>query len=108
MAGQLHHVAVNTANFEETVKFFEELFDMEVSRKTGDAPNRKLWFRQGIQVCEVTEAAPGGNRCDHIGIQVPNREAALQKALTMGCKAVEGKPAHWFLTPDDIVIELMA
>lgn len=50
MAGQVHHVAVNSANFEETVRFFEEVFQMEISRTAGEAPARKLWFRQGIQV----------------------------------------------------------
>lgn len=107
MAGKLHHMAVNSPNFAETVRFFEELFDMDVLKTSGEAPNRKLWFKQGIQVNEVPEAVPGGNVYDHIGIQVDDREQTLAKALSMGCKAIDGKPAHWFLTPDKIVIELM-
>lgn len=107
MAGQVHHVAVNTANFEETVRFFEELFDMEVLKANGEAPNRKLWFRQGIQVNEAAEILPGGNRYDHIGIQVPNREEIVARALAMGCSPVAGKP-YWFITGDDLMIELMA
>lgn len=108
MAGQIHHVAVNSSNFEDTVCFFKEVFQMEVSRTTGEAPARKLWFRQGIQVNEVPEIVPGGDVYDHIGIQVPDREQTLAKALAMGCKPVEGKPTHWFATPDGVVIELMA
>ena len=107
MAGQVHHVAVNSVNFEETVHFFQELFDMEVQRAAGEAPERKLWFRQGIQVNEVSEAGAAGNIYDHIGIWVDDRERALAKAHAMGCKAMDGKPAHWFLTPEGIVIELM-
>lgn len=107
MAGKLHHMAVNSANFEETVKFFEELFEMEVRKTSGEVPNRKLWFVQGIQVNEVPEIVPGGNLYDHIGIQVDDREATIQKALSMGCKQVEGKPSHWFLSPDGILLELM-
>ena len=38
MAGTLHHMAVNSGNFEETVKFFQELFDMEVLKTNGEAP----------------------------------------------------------------------
>lgn len=45
MAGTLHHMAVNSGNFEETVKFFQELFDMEVLKTNGEAPHRKLWFK---------------------------------------------------------------
>ena len=108
MAGKLHHMAVNSANFEETVRFFEELFDMEVLKTGGEAPDRKLWFRQGIQVNETAEADTRGNVYDHIGIWVDDRERTLAKALGMGCRAIDGKPAHWFLTPDNIVIELMA
>ena len=52
MSCQLHHVAVNTRNFEETVRFFKELFAMEVTQEKGQAPNRKLWFREGIQINE--------------------------------------------------------
>ena len=107
MAGKLHHMAVNTANFETTVRFFEELFDMEVLKTNGEAPHRKLWFQQGIQVNEATQMIPGGNVYDHIGIWVDDRERTLAKAHAMGCKAMDGKPAHWFLTPEGIVIELM-
>lgn len=42
MAGQVHHVAVNSDHFSDTVRFFTEVFQMEVSRTTGEAPNRKL------------------------------------------------------------------
>ena len=87
MAGQVHHVAVNSANFEQTVHFFEEVFQMEVSRTSGEAPARKLWFRQGIQVSDKAET--------------------IKKASAFGCAVVPGKP-HWFTTPDGIVIELMA
>ena len=107
MAGKLHHMAVNAANFEETVKFFQELFDMEVLKTNGEAPHRKLWFKQGIQVNEVSEAGAAGNVYDHIGIWVDDRERTLAKAHAMGCRAMDGKPAHWFLTPEGIVIELM-
>ena len=107
MAGKLHHMAVNSANFEETVRFFEELFEMEVLKTNGEAPNRKLWFKQGIQVNEVSEADAAGNVYDHIGIRVDDREQTLEKAMSMGCKAMDGRPAHWFLTPEGIVIELM-
>ena len=55
----------------------------------------------------MTEAGAAGNVYDHIGIWVDDREKTLAKAHAMGCKAMDGKPAHWFLTPEGIVIELM-
>ncbi|HBK02964.1 MAG TPA: hypothetical protein DDY87_00845 [Clostridiales bacterium] len=107
MSGQLHHMAVNSQNFEETVAFFQTLFQMEIARTRGDAPHRMLWFREGIQVNEVTEVLPGGSRYDHIGIGVADREQVMEKALAMGCKPVPGKEAHWLSTPDGYVLELM-
>lgn len=106
MSCQLHHVAVNTCNFEETVRFFKELFAMEVTQEKGQAPNRKLWFREGIQVNENPGERSDGDRYDHIGIQVDNWEQLRRRAEEMGCTPVQGKP-HWFVTPDKIVIELM-
>ena len=58
MAGFLQHVAINTTRFEESVRFFEYLFEMEATRMMGDAPNRKIWFRQGIQCrCQIFSAS---------------------------------------------------
>lgn len=106
MAGQVHHVAVNSDHFPDTVRFFLEVFQMEVSRTAGEAPNRKLWFRQGIQVNEVSQIPHGASQYDHIGIAVTDKTETLQKAAAFGCKPLAGKP-NWFATPDGIVIELM-
>lgn len=107
MAGTLHHIAVNTKNFEKTVEFFQELFHMEIRKTQGEAPNRKLWFCQGIQINEIPQTTPGGNTYDHIGIQVDNRPATISKALTLGCHPVTGKPTHWLQTPEGYLLELM-
>lgn len=106
MAGQVHHVAVNSDHFPDTVHFFSEVFQMEISCTTGEAPNRKFWFRQGIQVNEVPQVPQNHSQYDHIGIAVKDRAATLQKAAAFGCKPLAGKP-NWFTTPDNIVIELM-
>ena len=106
MACQVHHVAVRSAAFEETVRFFEEVFQMEVSRTAGEKPARRLWFRQGLQVNEVASPDPVSGLCDHIGIQVERKSETLEKAEAFGCEMLEDKPG-WFVTPDGIVIELM-
>ena len=59
MAAQLDHVAVETADFLGTVRFFTEVFDMEVARTRGEAPHRQLWFHQGIQVNETPALSAG-------------------------------------------------
>lgn len=106
MAGKLHHAAINSAKFEDTVRFFEEVFQMEVSRTTGEAPERKLWFHQGIQVNEARSAESGAGQYDHIGIQVTDKAQTLEKAAAFGCTPVPGKP-HWFTMPEGVVLELM-
>ncbi len=106
MAGQVHHVAVHSASFEETVRFFEEVFEMEVSRTAGEKPARKLWFRQGIQVNEVSGGDPASGLYDHIGIQVTSKAETLEKAAAFGCNMLREKPG-WFVTPEGYVIELM-
>ena len=106
MTSRLHHVAVNSANFDQTVRFFQEVFQMEISRTRGDAPSRQLWFQQGIQVNEVPETFTAAGSCDHIGIEVSNQEEVLSKIPAFDGKVLPGKP-HWFLMPEGFVIELM-
>ncbi len=77
MAGQAHHVAVNSDHFPDTVRFFSEVFQMEAARTTGEAPNRKLWFRQGIQVNEVSQVIQNASLYDHIGIAVTDKAETL-------------------------------
>ena len=106
MASKLHHVAVRSANFEQTVQFFQEVFGMEISRTRGDAPARMLWFHEGIQINEATQLQMSSGVCDHIGIHVTNKQEILDQACARGCIIQPEKP-HWFLTPDGIMIELM-
>ena len=106
MASKLHHVAVRSANFEQTVRFFQEVFGMEISRTRGEAPARMLWFKEGIQINEAAEVHASEGIWDHVGIAVDNKEEILSKVPALGCTIFPEKP-HWFCTPDGIVIELM-
>ena len=106
MASKLHHVCVNSANFEQTVRFFQEVFQMEISHTRDAAPTRKLWFKEGIQVNEVPDVPSPAGPWDHVGIEVSNKEEILSKIPSFGCTVLPEKP-HWFLTTDGFVIELM-
>lgn len=106
MPAKLHHAAVNAVNFEQTVRFFQEVFQMDIDRTAGISPQRKLWFQQGIQVNEVSSINSSAGLWDHIGIQVPDKTEVLTKAFAFGCTPFPGK-TDWFFTPDGLLIELM-
>jgi len=106
MNARLDHVAVKTANYEETVCFFETVFQMTRSRSAGEAPNRKLWFQQGIQINEIESITGKDAHYDHIAICVSDRLDVLQRAKAYGCTPIEGKD-NWLATAEGLLVELM-
>ena len=107
MTAHLDHVAINARDFEETVRFFEEVFHMEISWEAGAMPHRRLWFHQGIQINETADACRDNSLYNHIALRVSDKAEAIEAAKAYGCVMVEGKD-HWIVTPGGIVIELMA
>lgn len=107
MAGKLHHVALPTAQFSQTVGFFRQVFSMTISKEAGVAPARQLWFHEGIQLNEVSYLSQGQGACDHVAIAVEDRAACIQRALSAGCTQIPGKPEHWLRMPEGICLELM-
>ena len=109
MRSNIHHASISVRDFDWYVDFFSTVFEMSVERIRGEKPSRQLWFSQGIQINEVAEdrhlTEPAV--CDHISIGVdidPVEAAGI--AIAHGCRAVEGKGAHWFALPNDVLIEL--
>ena len=51
---KIDHAAIRTSSYEDAQKFFEDVFDMHMWRELGEKPERKCWFREGIQLCEVS------------------------------------------------------
>ena len=109
MHSNIHHVALSVKDFDWYVDFFSKVFEMTVEKTRGEKPSRILWFSQGIQINEESEdlhmTQPAV--CDHISIGVdidPVEAAAIAKAN--GCHTAEGKGAHWFALPNDVLIEL--
>lgn len=99
---KLHHVAISTAEFERYVEFFEKL-GMSVRRTAGEKPKRQLWFNEGIQINEVTDA---GDKVDHIALGVDNFHDTLELALNNDCSPINNKD-NWFKLPNGVSIELM-
>lgn len=105
MQARIDHVAVIARDFEWTVNFFKEVFGMEIEKTGGNAPKRKVWFREGIQVNESDQNILCGGVLDHIGIKVDSREEICLKSEKYGCRRLPGKD-NWVQMPQGIVIEL--
>lgn len=103
MKAILDHAAFATQDLEKSVDFFEKVFGMTVERTSGEAPNRKVWFDQGVQLNETEFQVQTGNQCDHICLKVSDRAEATKKAIECGGAEIK---ENWIRTPDGIVIEL--
>lgn len=106
MTALLDHVAINSQNFEESVRFFKEVFHMTVSREAGSKPIRQAWFHEGIQINESIDLHSENALYHHIALRVSDKERVVESAKIYGCSLIEGKNG-WLLTGDGIVIELM-
>lgn len=106
MKPQLHHIALNTADLDWYIDFFQQVFSMELRKTSGEAPDRKVWFHEGIQLNEsVTADGPGGVY-DHIAIGVPDVPSYAAAALAAGCKPLP-QGEHWLALPNGVKLELI-
>ncbi len=104
--GRLHHVCICTNEYDKYVALFEELFGLTVNRTLGDAPARKLWFNEGVQINELTVDEENGTSVDHISLGVDDVPAVVLDALENGCTQLPNG-AHWIALPNGVKIELM-
>jgi len=106
MKSKLHHVALNVHDLEWYAAFFQDVFHMEVRKTAGDAPSRKIWLMEGIQLNECQDESDIGNVCDHISIAVPDVAGTVDAALSAGCTTLPNGE-HWFSLPNGVMVELM-
>ena len=106
MGVYVDHVGFVTTDLEASVKFFQDVFGMTVKEVKGEAPKRKLWMNEGLQLNEVAAYDQTKNMFHHLALHVDNKEEILSKIGAYGCKPAEGK-AHWFAMPDGMLIELI-
>ena len=90
---KIDHAAIRTSSYEDAQKFFEDVFDMHMWREIGEKTERKCWFREGIQLCEVSA----------ISIAVDSVEKTMEKIKAYPVKPIND---HWFSLPDGTRIEL--
>ena len=100
----LHHVCIAVTEFDRYVELFTSL-GMSVKKTRGEAPDRQLWFNEGIQLNEVAEAT-NGNMVDHIALGVDDIQKTVEIAVAHGCRPM-AKGEKWFELPNGVVVELM-
>ena len=101
---KIDHAAIRTTSYEEAQKFFEDVFEMHMWRETGEKPERKCWYKEGIQLCEAEAINTGTeNGYDHISIAVEAESEIMERIKAYPVKAIND---HWFLLPGGIKIEL--
>ena len=101
---KIDHAAIRTKSYEDAQKFFEDVFEMHMWREIGEKPERKCWFREGIQLCETTEInTTAENGYDHISIAVDSVPEIMEKIKAYPVSIIND---HWFSLPDGTKIEL--
>ena len=103
----LEHAAVTVRDIEWSIRFFEDVLGMEVTRQK-EAKGRlaQVWLRGGIQLVAAPENYAAG-RSHHLGIVVEDFAATRAEMLAYeGVHAMEGMPEKWIELPDGLVLEL--
>ena len=76
---------------------------MHMWRETGEKPERKCWYKEGIQLCEAEAINTGTeNGYDHISIAVEAESEIMERIKAYPVKAIND---HWFLLPGGLKIE---
>ena len=105
MRVEIDHVAIRTTEFDKARAFFEDVFSMQCYREIGQKPERKLWFLEGVQLCEVEALPEGENGYDHFSLGVDDVEAVM-KHVEKAYPECEIINDHWFRLPNRTEIEL--
>ena len=103
----LEHAAVTVRDIEWSIRFFEDVLGMEVTRRKGiNGKLEQVWLRGGIQLIASPDN-PAAGRGHHLGIVVEDFKVTLKEALAYeGVHAIDGKPEKWVKLPDGLVLEL--
>ena len=103
----LEHAAVTVCDIEWSIRFFEDVLGMEVTRrKEINGKLEQVWLRGGIQLIASPDN-PAAGRGHHLGIVVEDFNSVLKEMLAYeGVHAIDGKPEKWVELPDGLVLEL--
>ncbi|MBR3623614.1 MAG: VOC family protein [Selenomonadaceae bacterium] len=103
----LEHAAVSVKDIEWSIRFFENVLGMDVTRKKEkDGKLEQVWLRGGIQLISSPNNHKAGQG-HHLGIVVKDFKNTLKEMLAYeGVHAIDGKPEKWVELPDGLVLEL--
>lgn len=103
----IHHIAIDVADLEGMVRFFEEVFGMAVIRKKGpeDRPD-SVWLDGGVQLDRAEVPSRENGRFSHLSFQTTDVPAVIERARAFGGAPVPGKGPHWFMLPDGLRFEM--
>lgn len=114
-ASYVNHVAVRVADLGWYLDFFGKALDMEVTltdpEEDLDDPlsANQVWIG-GVQLQKAPDARQADlavERMNHIGINVPDVDVALERAYGYeGVVQAPGKPRNWIVLPDGIMLEI--
>jgi len=99
----INHIALEVADLERTIAFYEQLFDLRFRSRS-----RTIAFvdigDQFIALMQGTPAARDGHR--HFGLVVDDKEAVRRTLESMGVPILPGRGLD-FLDPDGIRVEIV-
>jgi len=100
----LHHIAIATCEYDKYVMFFQSI-GMNEQKRSGIKPNRQFWFKQGIQIKEVS-SYDSNYAVDHIALCACDSKKVVEQASQFGCLLSEIDD-NWFVLSNGISIELI-
>jgi 2-dehydropantoate 2-reductase len=105
----MEHVAIHTGNIEWYIKYFEEIFGMEIFKtKEQDGKLEQVWLHGGIQLVAFPDfkiSEPQQQGIAHIGIMAEDVEIAVEESYTRGLQPIQGKE-NWVWLPDGVALEI--
>jgi catechol 2,3-dioxygenase-like lactoylglutathione lyase family enzyme len=102
MTPRIHHVALQTAHFEQAIKFYTELFGAELVVRRPFKRREMAWLRIGGIQLELFSARTGEQLIDwndflpgpvHLAFEVNDLEGFLHRAKTLGAQLHPSHPA---------------
>lgn len=106
MAAYIDHAAYQVEDLDWYIRFFSEVFDMNVYRTVENGDLRSVWLVGGVQLCQQAQPCTADGRADHLCLIVDDLEGAREKALAMGCSPMPKH--HWVKLPDGMKIEMFS
>ena len=93
----IHHIAIDVADMNTALTFFQDVFGMTVTRTQGpeDAP-ASIWLDGGVQLCRVDRQKADCGRINHLSFHCTDLEGVLARAAQYGAQPIPGKARHWF------------